>query len=146
MSVLKNACAVNHSQVLCVHALQIPIPHVTCVTLGSPLVADKTFAEKFLELCKVGTTERTLDCTRIIHAMDPVPMVPPAQWGCVPCSSVLQLADAGDRDLTNSLAWSNEAGSYYASVGYKGFSGCSEGRIQTLKWKLEPSLCMCLFQ
>ena len=69
--------------------LQIPIPHVTCVTLGSPLVGDKNFAERFLELCKGGTTEGTLDCTRIIHAQDPVPMVPPAQWGCVPRSWVL---------------------------------------------------------
>ncbi|CAL8469927.1 g9469 [Coccomyxa elongata] len=68
---------------LTVHLGNIPIPHVTCVTLGSPLVADKKFAEMFLELqhCNGGCPEGTLDCTRIIHAMDPVPMVPPAQWG-----------------------------------------------------------------
>ncbi|BDA43941.1 probable lipase at C-terminar half [Coccomyxa sp. Obi] len=80
---LATLAAVWTREVLTTHLEKKPVPHVTCVTLGSPLVGDKRFAEMFLELqhCKGGTSKDTLDCTRIIHAMDPVPMVPPAQWG-----------------------------------------------------------------
>lgn len=59
--------------------------HVSCVTLGSPLVGDKRFAEAFRGLqyhaFKGERPPQKLDCTRIVHAMDPVPMVPPASWG-----------------------------------------------------------------
>ncbi len=75
--------------------------HVTCVTLGSPLVGDKNFAEAFraLQYHKNGREDadrspQTLDCTRIVHAMDPVPMVPPAPWGCVPALSELKIENS----------------------------------------------------
>ncbi len=50
--------------------------HVTCITLGSPLVGDARFADLFLELDNFA-------CYRIVHGMDPVPLVPPSPWGFV---------------------------------------------------------------
>ena len=84
--------------------MQIPVPHVTCLTLGAPLVGDEVFAEMFHRLPQRtegdgGNCTDTLECIRIIHGQDPVPMVPPAPWGWGSCSTLLQtaLVPTGDR-------------------------------------------------
>ncbi|KAK9915715.1 hypothetical protein WJX75_003049 [Coccomyxa subellipsoidea] len=81
--------------------------HVSCVTLGSPLVGDKRFAEAFRVLQynngkgDADRSPQTLDCTRIYHAMDPVPMVPPAPWGFQHVGRPLWL----DKQMTAYTRW-----------------------------------------
>ncbi len=81
---LKNSLKNNESYLLSLQeAAGLPI---TCVTLGSPLVGNKRFKELFEAL--EGTSSY-----RIVHGMDPVPMLPPDTWGCdIPsCQTQLQV-------------------------------------------------------